>query len=1309
MNTSIRSCRVPAVSRLRLTRALRLPGLLAIGLVFAAAGMATAGPLYWSGSGTWDNAASVDWGTSSAGPYNVTIWLGGSDANFVGSPGAVIVSGSVASVRSMTFSADGYTLNGGSIGMTTSGGSINVAPGGTATINSLLTGTVGLTLAGGGALTLGAGNPYTGNTAVSAGTLTLDGTTSSPQITIGSAAVLDLNGAISNNANTIFAGSGILRKTGTGQVIWGASSATFNLLAGSLIDVQAGTFVGGSSENEVWTNNLSSLNVAAGATFLGVEANVKVDALTGSGTIASGYPGAGYAAFTFGVNGGSGTFAGVLADGGASANFVKAGSGSQVLTGGNTFTGQTTISGGTLQLGSSGSGASIASTSAVVNNGSLVFNHSDNISFAPVISGSGSLMQTGSGALTLTGNNTYSGLTTVSGGTLQIGSGGSGASIGNTSGVVNNGSLIFNHADNITFAPVISGSGTLTHSGAGMLTLTASNAYTGATTISSGTLTIGNGGSGEGLASSTITSNAALIFNPGDSLTYAGVINGSGSVTAQGNTVVLTGSNTYTGVTTISGGTLSIGNGGSGEHPASPTIVNNGALEFNFGDSLTYAGAISGGGDLTLAGSGMVTLTGSNTFGGNTTISSGTLQIPVGRVPAVEETLGGSGTATVVQSGGVNSVSDFFKVGLFGASATYLLSGSGRLSTYRDYVGYGGNGVFTQTGGTHTVSTIMEVGVIYPGTYQLAGGLLTASEEDIGFDAQGALTQSGGTNSVGSLEIDDFGSSGTYILNGGLLTVAGMSANGPNVFLFSGGTLRAAADLYSNVPMTLASSGSGPIFDSNGNTLTIAAALSGSGGFQKIGAGTLLLTASNNYTGPTLVSAGTLQIGNGGSGASIGGTSNIVNNASLVFNNSDSAVLAAAITGSGSLTKMGSGSLLLAASNSNLGNTTVNGGTLGLGQIVLSQAAAVRIAAGADMNLGFGGTDLVAALYLNGVPQNPGLYGASNDAAYFSGAGQLKVLASPAVWNVSSPYFGDWNTAGNWAGGLVPTGSGSIATFNNTVAGATAAITNVPITVGMLNLASSSRIDITGVNQGALVMQADPSDPRFGGIAQINVSGGSLAKLSLPLTFDSPATISIAGGSTLEIGNPLNLNGQTVVKTGAGTLQLDVNFSAAGGTLQANAGAVALGSEAIVSPAMLDIAGNAQLTGSGTIEGAVTYESSAASTFAGSIAGAATSLILDTASGRLTLSGTNAFGGGTFVEGGELILTNAHATADGSNIAVGNPLAFANPVVVAAQVLSSGAVTPVPEPSTLALFVAAVCGAAVYGVPRRFKSTSEAD
>ena len=81
-------------------------------------------------------------------------------------------------------------------------------------------------------------------------------------------------------------------------------------------------------------------------------------------------------------------------------------------------------------------------------------------------------------------------------GTLQVGNGGSGASIGGTSGmtIASNATLVFNHADAVTVAAVISGNGKLTQAGTGILTLLGSNTYTGSTTISAGTLQIGNGG-----------------------------------------------------------------------------------------------------------------------------------------------------------------------------------------------------------------------------------------------------------------------------------------------------------------------------------------------------------------------------------------------------------------------------------------------------------------------------------------------------------------------------------------------------------------------------------------------------------------------------------------------------------------------------------------------------------------------------------------------------------------------------------------------------------------------------------------------
>ena len=160
--------------------------------------------------------------------------------------------------------------------------------------------------------------------------------------------------------NTTFTGRGTLRKTGAGELRWGTGIAAFNFGSGGLLDVQAGTFTGGSNTNEDWTTNLADLNVATGAVFSGVEANVRVDALSGAGTIRSGFNGAGYTGFTFGVDNGSGTFSGVLANDSSTGNFTKTGSGTQILSGTNTYSGTTTVNGGALLLN-----GSLAATSAV--------------------------------------------------------------------------------------------------------------------------------------------------------------------------------------------------------------------------------------------------------------------------------------------------------------------------------------------------------------------------------------------------------------------------------------------------------------------------------------------------------------------------------------------------------------------------------------------------------------------------------------------------------------------------------------------------------------------------------------------------------------------------------------------------------------------------------------------------------------------------------------------------------------------------------------------------------------------------------
>src|SRR5207237_976458 len=98
------------------------------------------------------------------------------------------------------------------------------------------------------------------------------------------------------------------------------------------------------------------------------------------------------------------------------------------------------------------------------------------------------------------------------------------------------------------------------------------------------------------------------------------------------------------------------------------------------------------------------------------------------------------------------------------------------------------------------------------------------------------------------------------------------------------------------------------------DTVTIANAISGSGALVQAGTGTTILTGTNSYGGTTTISAGVLQVGNGGAVGTLG-TGNVANNGSLVFDRSDGVTLGNTITGTGSLTQAGSGTLVLAANN----------------------------------------------------------------------------------------------------------------------------------------------------------------------------------------------------------------------------------------------------------------------------------------------------------------------------------------------------------------------------------------------------------
>ena len=243
----------------------------------------------------------------------------------------------------------------------------------------------------------------------------------------------------------------------------------------------------------------------------------------------------------------------------------------------------------------------------------------------------------GTGILTLLAGETYTGATTInSGGTLQLGNGSTGedGTITTSSGITDNGTLIYNRFGPLSSSLVISGSGNVQVSGPGSQTLLAVNSFTGSTTINAGgTLQLGNGTAGNDgtiTTSSGITDNGTLIYDRSGALASGVVISGSGNVVVEGSgSQTLTATNTYTGATSINaGGTLQLGDGTAGNDGTiedSSGITDGGNLIYDRSGSLTSGLAITGAGNVEMTGTGTENLSASSNFTGATTVNQGRL------------------------------------------------------------------------------------------------------------------------------------------------------------------------------------------------------------------------------------------------------------------------------------------------------------------------------------------------------------------------------------------------------------------------------------------------------------------------------------------------------------------------------------------------------------------------------------------------------------------------------------------------------------------------------------------------------------
>ncbi|MDA0293410.1 MAG: autotransporter-associated beta strand repeat-containing protein [Verrucomicrobia bacterium] len=653
-------------------------------------------------------------------------------------------------------------------------------------------------------------------------------------------------------------GSSALTKTGAGTLTLNGAANNYS----GLTKVTAGTLVIGPASG-LPANG--ALTVNGGTLDLGGTSQTLTTVTVSRGTISNGDISASSA---YSVSGGT-----INANLGGTAALTKTGTGKAILTGINTYTGNggtTTVSAGTLQV------SSVSSLpSNVLNNGVLTFNQSTSETYSAVINGRGRLTKIGDGTLTLTGTNVYTGGTTISGGTLAVSDGTLPLPSGRTT-IVNNATLSFDNStlSQVTFAAPVSGRGAFVKTGLGTVVLSGANTYSGGTTVSAGTLA----GSPRSLRGA-ILNNGTVVFDTSSlSGTQSGAITGTGRLIKQGiGTLTLTGRNSYAGGTTVDGGTVS----GSATSLQGDIAAIGGVVRFNQTAAGTYAGNISGVGSLIKVGAGALTLTGTNTYSGGTTVTSGTLQ----------------GNSSNLQGAIVNNATVVFDQAVAGEYAG-VMSGRGRLTK-------SGSGTLTLSAGNQ-----------YTGGTTVSGGFLAGTVNSV----QGNIVN----NAHVQLTEDDTGTylgamSGTGVLQklgGGTLTLTGRNN-------YRGGTIVVAGTLAGS---TLSVQGSitndGVVQFEQTTTGTYAGSMSGSGQLVKVGSGQLTLSGANTYSGGTLVNSGTLV----GNAASLQG--GIVNGTVVTFNQSGTGTYAGVMSGRGSLTKSGSGTLVLSGINTYTGDTTVSAGTL---------------------------------------------------------------------------------------------------------------------------------------------------------------------------------------------------------------------------------------------------------------------------------------------------------------------------------------------------------------------------------------------
>ncbi len=647
------------------------------------------------------------------------------------------------------------------------------------------------------------------------------------------------------------------------------------------------------------------------------------------------------------------------------------GSGTLILTQANGYTGGTTLTAGTLEIKNAkalgAGGLSLEGGNFRSNLGA-----SAALSNALTVSGSGGAFAVAKGqALSLTGPINLQGNLVVgnandtgtlvlnssqpakigssagleiAGGTLAEGNNGALGALTKAQGVTtqidSGATLDFKKAAQVTLNN-LQGSGTLASQGAVTLNggdfsgkLQGAGALTAnGTTVLSGTLS--------GFKQLAVGPEASTILTQGNKGLTQATVKAGGSLVLGGD---------YSALAKVSIGqaaTLQLGNSGESGSLATKSSVNNqGIMLFNRADDASFSGVIQGQGRVEQSGSGTLTLSGSNSYAGGTLVNSGTLiaqgkqALGSGAVTVNEGTLIAQGSqavnsgAVTVNSGGVlqaqaaslggsidNAGTLSFNQSQDGAYAG-AISGQGTLIKQ-------GAGVLSLTGAVQQSLTQVEAGTLEIGNSLSGDVAVNAARLSFKLDPATPAQFDGLISGTGRVVLaqGDLTLTAAHSYTGWTEIAEGATLRG-NTTSLQGDFLNYGSLNFKQEPEPAATEGADAPAPTSGDGL-FAGTIYGSGGMQKDGSGTLVLTGNNSYSGLTTLTSGALQIGNGGTSGSIAGA--VANSGTLIFNRADTLAYGGAVSGTGSVVQQGAGTLILTGAHTYTGGTTVAAGTLQVG------------------------------------------------------------------------------------------------------------------------------------------------------------------------------------------------------------------------------------------------------------------------------------------------------------------------------------------------------------------------------------------